>query len=32
MSAILLGLIVAFSVIGGIGLIACLIAMARSGY
>jgi len=32
MAAILLALIVTFSVVGGIGLVACLVAMARSGY
>jgi hypothetical protein len=32
MSAIFLGLIVTFAVVGGIGLIACLVAMARSNY
>jgi hypothetical protein len=32
MAPILLGLIVTFAVVGGIGLIACLVAMARSGY
>jgi hypothetical protein len=30
MPAIFLGVIVAFVVVGGIGLVACLIAMARS--
>jgi hypothetical protein len=32
MTGIFLGLIVTFVVVGGIGLIACLVAMARSGY
>jgi hypothetical protein len=32
MAAILWGLIITFAVVGGIGLIACLIAMARSSY
>jgi hypothetical protein len=32
MPAIFLGLIVVFVVVGGIGLVACLVAMARSGY
>jgi hypothetical protein len=32
MPAIFLGLIVAFAVVGGILMVACLVAMARSNY